>query len=487
VRTGREYLESLNDGRFVYAGGERVADVSRHPGFEAVANVVATMYELASDPSSEMGYESPDAGTRVNKVFMIPRSKDDLAERRQAITKWAEVNSGFLGRSPDHVAGFLAGFASGADLFNRNGRELGENVLRFYRRAASEDLFLSYVIVPPQVDASLAEEGAAEGFYQVGVERETDEGIVVRGAQMLGTSTAISDYLFVSCIKPLAAEEEKYALSFAVPVNSPGLKVYCRRLYATDQPSSFDYPLSTRFDETDSLVVFDEVLVPWENVFVYRDVEMTRNQFFATAAHVLGNTQAQIRLVTKLKFVIGVARKVAEANGVDKHPGVQERLGELAAVVAIVEGMVLAAEASATTNAQGVAVPNPRFLYGAMGLQAELYPRVLQGVREISGAGMIQVPSSHQDLADEEARDDLLHAISSSDTAAVERIRLFKLAWDLVGSEFGGRHHQYEMFYAGAPFVTKGYSYRNYGYEEAVKLVDDFLAAYKPEGVTVGA
>jgi 4-hydroxyphenylacetate 3-monooxygenase len=180
----------------------------------------------------------------------------------------------------------------------------------------------------------------------------------------------------------------------------------------------------------------------------------------------------------KLQFLIGVARKIAAMNRVDTLPQVQETLGELAALAAVVEGMVLAAEASCARDASGVARPNPRFLYGAMALQAELYPRALHLLRQLAGGGVVQVPDTFKALVGPETGTDLRRYVRSPGVPSEERIKLLKLAWDLVGSEFGGRHHQYEMFYAGPPYVAKGYAFRNYGYDEAVALVDSFLQTY---------
>ena len=478
MRTGQHYLKSLADGRTVLLNGAKVANVAKDEAFEGIARTISTLYDIAADPLSGMIYTSPETGDEANKVFMIPRSAADLAERHRAITTWAEVSKGFVGRSPDHVAGFLAGFASSPATFDKDGREFGKNVTRFYRKAVAEDLFVSYVIIPPQTDRSVAAHGGSEEVLQVGVHKEQDGGIVVRGSQMLGTGTAVSDYVFVSCIKPMAPQEEKQALSFVVPVSAKGLKVYCRRPYAVSQPSSFDYPLSTRFDESDALIVFDDVLVPWENVFAYRSTDQLRRQFFETAAHVLGNNQAQIRLVTKMKFILGVARKITQVNGIDKIPSVIEKLGELASLACYVEGMVIASEATCVMDQNGVARPNPRFVYGAMGLQAEIYPRAILILRELAGGGVIQLPSSYRDLISEVTKPDMDRYIGSAAVSTEDRVKLFKLAWDIVGSEFGGRHLQYEMFYAGAPFVAKGYAYRNYGYDEALRGVDSFLSSY---------
>ena len=480
MKTGKEYLDSLRDGRCVYLDGERVRDVTEHPAFRGITRTIASLYDAALDPANDMAFIAPETGAAANKALLIPRSVDDLRQRREAITRWARMTHGLVGRGPDHVGSFFAGFASAPHVFDRQqgSRPFGEHVARFYHRLLREDLYVSYVIIPPQVDRSKTAQGQEEAFLQAGVYAERDDGIVIRGAQMLGTAAAISNVLFVSCIPPLQPGDEDYALSFVVPIATPGLKLYPRRPYAVGQPSVFDYPLSTRFDETDALVAFDDVFVPWEQVFVYRDVALTRAQFFETAAHVLGNTQAQIRLVAKMQFLAGIARKIAATNRIDAIPSVQETLGELASLTAVVEGMVLAAEASCVVDEHGVARPNPRFLYGAMGLQAELYPRALHLLRQLAGGGVIQVPDSYRELVSPETAEDVKRYVRSSGVTSEERIKLFKLAWDLVGSEFGGRHHQYEMFYAGAPSVSKAYAYRNYRYEEATALVDAFLRTY---------
>jgi 4-hydroxyphenylacetate 3-monooxygenase len=478
VRTGQQYLESLRDRRCVVLDGERVQDVTAHPAFVGIIATIAAMYDAAADRANGMCYQSPEAGGGANKVFMIPRSREDLADWRAAITAWALHSRGFVGRSPDHVAAFLAGFAAAPEVFAAEGRPFADNVVRYQRRAASESLFTSYTIIPPQINRATTAHAWDEELLQVGVLEERDDGIVVRGSQMLGTSTAVCDTLLVSCIRPLSPDDERYANTFVVPMSAPGLKVYCRRPYGTGHPSAFDYPLSSRFDETDALVVFDDVFIPWDDVFVYRDVARLRRQWFETAAHVLGNAQAQIRLVVKLKFLLGLARRVTIVNGIDGIPAVQDLLGELAALVAPVEASILAAEATCSRDAHGVARPNPRFLYGAMGNQAQLYTRVLQILRELVGGGVIQLPSSYRELVEPATRTHMERYLRSGDTCAEDRVKLFKLVWDAIGSEFAGRHHQYEMFYAGAPFVARGYAMRSYGYEEALASADEFLASY---------
>jgi 4-hydroxyphenylacetate 3-monooxygenase len=479
MRTGRDYLAALRDRRTIYLNGQRVPDVTDHPAFAGAVHTVARLYDLAADPATEMGYDT-DTASRANRVFLIPRTAEDLKARRLASTRWALATHGFFGRGPDHVAGFLAGFASAPDVFGK----LGDNVVRYYRMVRDEDLYVTYVIIPPHVDRTRIAPGQAEAFIQVGVVDERDDGMVVRGSQKLGTGTAISDELFVTCMVPQKPGDEDYALSFAIPVATPGLKLHPRRPYAAAQTSDYDYPLSARFDETDSLAVFDDVFVPWERVFVYRDVELTRNQFFVTPAHVLGNTQAQIRLAVKLQFIAGVGRKMAVLNKTETSSQTIDLLGDLAFLAASVEGMVLAAEASFRLDQHGVAVPDPRFMYTIMGQQAEFFPRAIHILRLLATSSVIQLPDSYASMVAPETAADVERYVRSSGFASEEHIKLYRLAWDLIGSEFASRHHQYEMFYAGAPSVSKGHAVRAYRYDEAVAQVDGFLASY---GLPVGA
>jgi 4-hydroxyphenylacetate 3-monooxygenase len=478
MRTGAQYLESLRDGRQVIIDGAVAGDVTTHPAFAGVCQTIAGLYDHIAAHPREMTFPSPRDGRPVVVSHLAPRSADELRRRRIGLSRIAEFTYGLVGRGPEHVSSMLAGFASAPEVFARNGSQFGENVLRFHAKVRDEHLYLAYTIIQPQIDRTKAAHELAEKHLAAGVVEERDGGIVIRGAQMLGTAAAIADYLLLTCIQPLREGGEDYALSLVVPISAPGLRLYARRSYAAGQSSVFDYPLSTRFDESDSLVVFRDVFVPWEQVFVYRDVKLTRGQFFDTPAHVLGNSQAQIRLACKTKFLLGLAARVASATGVDKIPSVQWQLGELASLAAVVEGMTLAAEAAPDTSPQGVVHPGRRFVYGAMGLQAQLYPKMVHLLRELAGGGCLQVPSSVHEFHSTESAPDILRYYQSAGLEAVDRVKLFKLVWEIVGSEFAGRHQQYEMFYAGAPFVAKSYAYTNYDFTEALSLVQRCLDSY---------
>jgi 4-hydroxyphenylacetate 3-monooxygenase len=258
-------------------------------------------------------------------------------------------------------------------------------------------------------------------------------------------------------------------------MNVKGLHVLSRKSYEEAARNPFDHPLASRFDENDALLYFDDVKVPWERIFVSRSIEMAARQWHATPAHVYQNYQCQIRLIVKLRFLVGVARKIAEVNGTLGFPGVREALGQLAAEAGLVEGLVYGMEAKG-----GMAgpywVPDRHLLYSAQVLTQQLYGKVVATLRELAGGGMIMLPSGIEDFANPMLRDLIGKTQKSPAVAPEERVKLFKLAWDAVGSEFASRHTQYEMFYAGAGFVTKGHSFRTYDWEGAAAMVDRLMA-----------
>ena len=463
-RSGGGYRAALADGRQVFLDGAEI-DVATHPAFAGIVSTLAGLVDRAADPALRTDDER--AGTDVAWWWVTPRSAEDLVARRRASERLAEETGGFVGRGPDHVASFFAGFVGRPDVFG----DRADNVEAYRARAAAADHYVSYVIIPPSIDRARA---ATDGRpTQLRVVDDGPDGIVVDGTMILGTGTAVSDELFVSCIPPLRPGQEDHALSFAVPVATDGLRIHCRRPFSV-ATSVYDAPLSSRFDETDAVVVFDRVRVPADRVFVCRDIEATAAQFHATAAHTLGNLQAQIRLMVKLRLLVGLASRIVEVSGAASSTGALDALAELAALAGTVEAHVLAAEYGASLDDRGVMVPDKRFLYGAMSRQAELYPRALHLLRELTSSQVIDLPSSvlaldHPDLVD--------HA-SSPGVEADERVKLYRLAWDLLGTEFAGRHLQYEMFYAGAPAVARAHTRRTWRLEEAEDLLDRTLAGW---------
>jgi 4-hydroxyphenylacetate 3-monooxygenase len=480
IRDGRSYLEAIRDWRQVRLDGRVVADVAADPAFRGTVRSFARMYDFQAAPENRdlMTFETP-TGARVNKAWMLPRSLEDLVERRRAIEAWSALNFGWLGRSPDHLATALGGMLIGEEVMAALDPRGAAAFRDYFAYARDRDLFVTYVIQNPQADKSRSASGQARDLVLHVVDQDAS-GITVHGAKMLGTSSVMSDEIFVGTIQPLKPDEGRYAVSFAVPVATPGLVLMSRRSYEEQATSGTDYPLSSRFDENDAIVVFDHVRVPWERVFIAGNVEAALAQWHRTPTHVYQNYQSQIRLTVKLRFLLGLARRIAEVNGAAEIPQVKASLARLAMDASIVEGMVAGMEA-AGRRVGPYWVPSPHLLYAAQTHTQEMVPRFVNAVRDLAGGGVIMLPASVRDIMDDATWPYIEATQVSSATDALGRIGVFKLAWDALGSEFASRHVQYEMFYAGASYVNHANLTRTYDWSAAARLVDEALALAPPE------
>ncbi|QBC31218.1 4-hydroxyphenylacetate 3-hydroxylase family protein [Pandoraea sp. XY-2] len=479
VKNGSQHIGQLRDGREVYIDGKPVGDVTTHPAFRNSIRSYANLYDFQARPENleAMTFASPDTGDRVSRIWQLPTSYGELVQRREMLEAWSELHYGFMGRSPDHVASCLSGMVMGIDVFEQYDTQRAGALHDYYKYARDNDLFLTYVIVNPQANQSKAAHEQEDKYLAVGIVDQDHEGITVRGAKMLATSGIMANEVFCSCIQPLKAGDEMYALSFAIPMNSKGLRVLSRKSYEGNATSVFDNPLASRFDENDAVLYFDDVKVPWERIFVAGDTAMCAKQFHATPAHSYQNYQCQVRLMVKLRFLVGIALRITEVNGTNAFPQVRETLGQLAAEAAMVEAWVHGMEVKGRME-KGYYVPDRSLLYGSQVLTQQLYTKVLSTLRELAGGGMIMLPSSIHDFENPMLASIIEKTQKSPVADAEERVKFFKLAWDAVGSEFASRHNQYEMFYAGATFVTKGHAYRTYDWQKATRLVDNLLGTY---------
>jgi 4-hydroxyphenylacetate 3-monooxygenase len=479
VKNGTAHIESLRDGRAIYIDGARVDDHTTHRAFRNAVRSAAGLYDLHARPENIdwMTFESPVTGNRVSRMWELPTSAAQLTDRRRVLEAYARRSCGMLGRSPDHVASALSGMFMGIDLFERYDGARAGALREYYAYARDRDLYLTYVIVSPQADRSKGTGEQADEYLACGVCDSDSEGITLKGAKMLGTAVPLANEVMVACIQPLKPGEERYSVTAMVPLNAPGVRLFSRKSYEAAAGDVFDYPLASRFDENDCVIHFDEVKVPWERVFVHDDIRMAQDQWHAIPTHVYQNYQCQIRLWVKLRFLLGLARKIAETNGILAFPPVRETLGQLAAEVTMVEGLIEGMEAAGSHYGR-YWVPNRRMLYSAQVLTQQLYPNFVRTIRELAGGGLIMVPSSVEDLRSENTGDYVRRFQSSPATDAVGRVKLMKLAWDALGSEFASRHMQYEMFYAGATMVTRGHAFRTCDWNAITGVVDDYLKTY---------
>jgi len=476
MKTGAKHLQSLRDGREIYIRGERVEDVTAHPAFRNSVRSAAYLYDFQNQHAEKMTFVSPDTGDRVSRSWQLPASYAELVARREALAASAETHFGFMGRSPDHVASCISGMYMGIEVFEASDPARAGALRDYYRFARDRDLFLAYAIVNPRVARDYDAQGHDQNIIASVVDRDT-HGVTVMGAKLLGTGSIMANEIFVSSIQRLKPAEVPCAVSFAIPMSTRGLKVLSRKSYEWAAGEIFDNPLSSRYDENDAVLYFDQVQVPWERVFIVDDVAMCQKQFYGTPAHVYQNYQCQIRLMVKLRFLAGLARMIAELNDCETYPQVREILGQLAAEVAMVESLVFAMEIKGSQYG-AYFVPDSHTLYAAQVLTQQLYPKVITTLRSLAGSSMIALPSGVEDLAGSKLADYILPSYSSALCASEDRIKFFKLAWDAVGSEFASRQTQYEMFYAGADHVSKRHSYRTYNWDNAKELPQRLLDGY---------
>jgi 4-hydroxyphenylacetate 3-monooxygenase len=448
--TGKQFLESIRDSRDVWIYGERVKDVTKHPAFRNSARMLARMYDALHDPSKAAALTTStdtDNGGFTHRFYKVPHSADDLVGGRDAIAEWARITYGWMGRSPDYKASLTGTLGANAEFY----APYQENALNWYRRAQEKCLFLNHALVNPPTDRSKSPDDVIDVIAHA--EKETDAGVVVSGAKVVATGSALTHYNFIGFYGPTPLGRPELALFAMIPMNSPGVKLICRPSYelaAATMGSPFDYPLSSRLDENDAILIMDKVLVPWENLFVYRDVEKA-NTFFPKSGFIPRFTMhGCTRLAVKLDFLAGLMLKAIEAIGSQELRSAQVQVGEVLAWRNVFWGLSDAMAKTPDPWVNGTVLPNTRYGMAYRFLATTAYPRIKEIAEQTISSGLIYLNSHAVDFKTPELRpylDKYLRGSSGYD--ALERVKLLKLLWDAIGSEFGGRHELYERNYAG--------------------------------------
>ncbi|ATE65508.1 4-hydroxyphenylacetate 3-hydroxylase family protein [Rhizorhabdus dicambivorans] len=446
--TGKEYLESLDDGREVWIYGERVGNVAEHPAFRNAARMTARIYDALHDPSKRDLMTIPidnNPEIRTHRFFQAPRSVEEQVASRDAIAEWARMTYGWMGRTPDYKAAWVGTLACNSGLYG----EYQANADRWYDYARQRVPYINHAIVHPPVDRNIANE---DSDVFVRVERETDAGLIVSGAKVVATGAALTHYTFVAHYN-VVHNLKKFSPIFMVRTNAPGVKIICRGSYeyvsgATGSP--FDHPLSSRMDENDSILIFDKVLIPWEDVLMY-GAEMS-NKFISQSGF-LGRTLLHgcTRLAVKLDFICGLFLKAVEITGTKDFRGVQAAVGEALGLRHVMWGLSDAMARSAEPWVGGYVLPNVESALAYRTVAADSYSRIKSLIGKIVASGLVYLPSTSQDFLNPELRPYLdKYVRGSNGIGSLERVKTLKLLWDAIGSEFGTRHELYELNYSGS-------------------------------------
>jgi aromatic ring hydroxylase len=496
LRTGKEFVAGLNDGRRLYANGELIRDVTKFPPFAGVIRELAGLYDLQHHPQigPEITWRPPDSDRAFPCSLLMARDWPEMERRVRGERIRADAVNGMMGRLPDFVNAFVTDFAAAKSLFGRNHPDFGRNVAAYYELCRERDLCLTHALVDPQVDRTRGVE-AQEALRIVG---ESDAGLIVSGARMLATLAPVADEILIAPFASRKPGEEDYAIVFAIPVAAEGLKLVCRETYNRGY-SDYDRPLTTRYDEGDALAVFDRALVPWERVFAARDIDTYNLIRVAVPGYLWLNSI--IRATAKLSFMTGLAALVAEAVGRTELPRYLQILGELVANVELAEGLVIAGAHQLLDNVQtmdardGASAPDEgakriggshgTLNRGLVSLTAArmffpaAHQKAVESIRYLGSSGLVMTPSE-RDFDNAELQETLARHFKGPGISARDRVRVMKLAWDAISGDFGGRQLIYEFFYAGDPFNNRLLYFGSRRYRECLdrarRALDSSLA-----------
>jgi len=489
--TGSEYLKSLDDGREIYIYGKRVKDVTRHPAFRNAAASVASLYDALHAPESHdrlCWNTDTGNGGYTHRFFRYARSVDEIRQQRDAIADWSRYSYGWMGRTPDYKAAFGSALGANPDFYG----EYAANARGWYKRIQESGLYFNHAIVNPPIDRNKPADEVKDVYIKL--EKETDAGIIVSGAKVVATNSALTHYNFIGFgSAQVMGDNPDFALMFVAPMDVDGVKLISRASYeltagATGSP--FDYPLSSRFDENDAILVMDKVLIPWENVLVYRDFDRCRRWYFEGGFVRLYPMQACVRLAVKLDFITALLQKSLECTGVLEFRGVQAALGEVVAWRNLFWSLSDAMCAESTQWINGAYLPDMQAMQTYRVMAPIAWAKIKNIIECNVASGLIYLPSSVRDLQNPEIDGYLARFVRGSNGIDHEqRIKILKLMWDAMGSEFGGRHELYELNYAGSQDLVRmqclQHAQKSGAMSGMMALVDRCLADYDRHGWTV--
>ena len=472
VRTGQQYLDSLHDDREVWIDGERIADISTDVRTRNAAAMLAQLYDLQSRPDlvDTLTYVPQDApdGERCGLSYIEPRSADDLARRRGMVKTWMDWTGGMMGRSPDFMNTHMTGFGSAPDFFAQGGEQYGRNIREYYMYLRSNDLALTHVLINPQTDRSRPEHEQTQNVAARIVD-ENEKGIVIRGARMLSTLAPFADEIavFPSTYLQAVDESKPFAFAFCLPTATPGMRFICRPTMAPSGARVLDHPLGSRMDEMDAIVIFDDVLVPWDRVFVNGDPYLCNQLFTGTGTMNQIMHQFAIKNLAKAEFVLGVALNLTESVGTNGFQQVQNMLTEMINTVELVKACIRSSEVDCVPGPNGTVLPNPEPLWTVRLLFPQLYPRMVEILRIVGASGLMATPSVFE--LEGERAGDIMHYYQAAHLPGDRRVQLFRLAWDIAVSSFGSRQELYERYFSGDPWRLSISRYTNYYAKDELK------------------
>ncbi|MDF2904329.1 MAG: 4-hydroxyphenylacetate 3-hydroxylase [Bacillus sp. (in: firmicutes)] len=466
------YLQRLDDGRNVWLNGEIVEKFEQHPAFKGTVHSVNTLLESQTKVATKslLTYKTEE-GLDANLSFLVPKTHEDLERKRLAYKYWADQTFGVMSRLSEYSRSLFTGWFADRKQLEVSNPGFTNKIEDYYYQSRNLDLLSTAVGHDPQKNRSKSIEEKDPGILHI--TRKNSEGVFVRGAKMIATAAPYVDELLIFSYHKRGENEREFANVFLVPVNAKGLHLVCRESFADERIE--DHPLSSRFDEMDAVLIFDDVFIPWERVIVHEDPELAWKLRINPASSLLSQHQTVVRLISKLEGVVAIGNEIAETAGATQFLHVKEKLAELIIQLETIKALLVASEQKAKLY-NGILLPNQDSLTTARNLGTRYYPRALEILQQIGAGGLLQVPSRIEDL-DGELGSLLQQYFKGTDTSAKERTQLIKLAWDIIGSPLAARHELYERFYSGDPVRT--FAAQSNAYQNKQQLIDYAYEAIK--------
>ncbi|MDG2375573.1 MAG: 4-hydroxyphenylacetate 3-monooxygenase, oxygenase component [Woeseiaceae bacterium] len=474
IRNGKQYLEDLRDDRDVWIHGEKVKDVTTHPSLCRGAETLAGFLDRQFDDQCKDTVTYEENGGTYATSFMIPKSVDDIKKRGESAYEWARWSNGMFGRTPDYKNASVMAFAASAKFLEEGRPEFAENMRNYYEYVRTNDKVLTHTLINPTYNFEEAKQGRSSEKVALQVVKETDSGLVVNGARLLATLGPHADEIEVFPSSLLTANEDNlpYAFAFTIPTGAPGVRMICRDTY-DHQKSTYDAPLSSRFEEMDAVIIFDNVHVPWERVFMYRDPLLCNRAFAETHAVVHMMHQVICGKLAKTEFIVGLLCAMAKATGKDKDMNVKGMIAEAMWVAETLRALRYHGESEAHEDQWGNYVALRRPLDTSRNTYPKLYPRLIEMIQMLGSSSLIATPTE-ADLGNA-LSEDVAKYFQTVNLKSEDRIALFRLAHDVAVSGFGNRQVLYERFFFGPQNIMASIYYDLYNKDDMMDKVTEIL------------
>ncbi|MXW20774.1 MAG: 4-hydroxyphenylacetate 3-monooxygenase, oxygenase component [Gammaproteobacteria bacterium] len=474
ARTGDELIQALRDSPMeLWHRGRKVEDITAEDGIAGGVRSLAARYDFQHEEPETLLFPSPQTGDPVGMSFMIPETREDLVRVGDSMHRLADFSFGMAGRDPSYLNRAMSAYAAAASWLDSAHAGGGANAAAWHRDMRERDLALTHTLINPQINRAVSAAKQADPFLAARVKEETDAGLVIKGARMLAT-LPISDSIMVfpSTLLKNPEEDAPYSFAFCLPNATEGLKFICRETVDYGR-NHFDHPLGSRYEELDALVVFDDVFVPWENVFLYRDVKACNEAYAATSAVVHMSHQVICKNIAKTEFLLGLVSLMIDAVGIEIFQHVQEKVAEIWVNLETMKAFRRAAEADAAVNEHGMMTPAFDPLDAARNLYPRLYPRMVEIVRLLGASGLVAMPTE-ADLKGP-LSEEVHRYYQAARLEAKDRIPLYRLAWDTALSAFAARQVQYETYFFGDPVRMAGAIFHSKDRTPYMERVREFL------------